>query len=240
VRDVVLDEIVAGSRPVNDVSAHRHPGLAVDPAGERAYVLSPEGLVADVDLDTSAVTYHMPSHRTSPFARLRDWVEPTAEAKASSGPSRHAQWLGNGLIAVSGVDEIAYRDANGYLHVKDEGAGLRLVDTRSWLVRTLDRYGSGFSLAGRQLLATAWLWDSAAQSHSGIGLTAYAFDGHKRFQLFGGTPVRVELVFRGRAYVGIGEDPTLRIVDLRRGRVVGMRSRPLPYLLLGQASDFWR
>jgi hypothetical protein len=225
VRRLLLDEIAAGTRWVDEVTTYRHPGLAVDPERERAYVFSPEGLVADVDLNSLSVAYHRPTQRRSLLA----------QAKASAGPSRYARWLGNGLVALAGADEHAYRDAEGYLQLRDEGAGLKLVDTRNWTARLLDSNARFFALAGRQLLASAWLWDSAARRISGIGLAAYTFDGRKRFHLFGKKPIRVQLVFRGRAYVGIGEDLDFRIVDLARGRVVGTRSQPLPWLLLAQA-----
>jgi hypothetical protein len=225
VRSVPIDKIAAGTQWVDEVTTYRHPGLAVDPQGERAYVFSPEGLVAEVDLNSLAVAYRTPAQRRSLLA----------QAKASAGPSRYAKWLGNGLVAVAGADEHAYRDEEGYLQLRDEGAGLKIVDTRKWTVRTVDPEARFFAPAGRQLLACAWLWDSAARRMSGIGLAAYTLDGRKRFHLFGKKPVGVRLVYRGRAYVGIGDDPELRIVDLARGRVVGTRRDPLPWLLIAQA-----
>jgi hypothetical protein len=239
-RRVLLSEIGAGAHAVNEVSTHRQPGLAVDPEHGRAYVVSPEGLVADVDLNAVSVVYRTASERRSLLARLRNWLEPEAQAKASSGPRRHAQWLGNGVIGVSGVDDQAYELATGFLHMKEQGAGVKVIDTRSWTIRTFDSSADFFSSTSTELLATASLWDSLSQSFSGIGLRAYAFDGSRRFELFAGKPARVDLVFRGRAYVRIGNDRALRIVDLRRGRVVGTWGKPLPALLLGQASDFWR
>jgi hypothetical protein len=222
-RRVVIEKIAAGEMGTGDVPSYHHPGLAVEPRGARAYVVSPDGVVAEVDLTTLVVAYHAPAGRSSSLS----W------AKASAGPSRYARWLGDGLIAVSGRNEHAYRDLEGYVQLRNEAAGLKIVDTRSWTVRTLDPNASGFSLAGRQLLATAWLWDSAAQRMSGIGLAAYTFNGRKRFHLFERNPVTLQLVFRGRAYVGIGDgDPLHTIVDLARGRVVGTLTEPLPWLLL--------
>ena len=67
------------------------PGLAVDPVAGRAYVAGQAGLVAEVDLQTAAVSY-------------RDGRRPAAATKIVSGRHRQAVALGDGRLAVTGVD----------------------------------------------------------------------------------------------------------------------------------------
>lgn len=232
VRFVQLPEVPVGSKLLGTGSDHRvdmrTPGLTVDPLGRRAFVVT-DGLVAEVDLRTLAVSYHSLEEPRSLLARLWNWLEPAAEAKQVSGYHRQARWLGNDLIAVSGSDteQGRYRPA-----------GLHLVDTRTWSVRTIDRGATGFEVAGDTLLATGWSVDEATKRTVGIGVAAYGMDGEKRFQLLDGQHAWVALVHDGRAYVDVGGEP-LRIVDLSTGRVVGTREQPLPALLLGTGSGWW-
>jgi hypothetical protein len=131
VRIVRLERIRAGSKLV-DAAEHRLqrriPGLAVDPAGRRAFLVDPR-LVAEIDLRSLKVAYHAPERQL------------TTRAKSSEGPFRSARWLGGGLLAVSGMDD-------------DRPAGLLLVDTRSWTVQTVDPDATSFVLAGDLMLAT--------------------------------------------------------------------------------------
>jgi hypothetical protein len=146
-----------------------------------------------------------------------------------TGYYRQARWLGDGVLAVSGSDteEGRYR-----------AAGLRLVDTEEWRVRTLDPGASGFRIAADALVATGGSWDEAANRSRGIGVSAYDLEGAKRFQLLEGAQVWIAAVYDGRAYVGVaGESGPLRVVDLSTGQVVGTRDDELPGLLLG--SDSW-
>jgi hypothetical protein len=205
---VTLDRVRAGVE-VTDPAAHRVkralPGLAVDRAGRRAFVVAP-GLVAEVDLRDLAVGYHALGHRTSLLDRVRDWIDPVAEAKEDTGPVRTAIWLETGVLAVT-------------------GAGLSLVDTRSWNARTLDRDSSDVRLVGDLLLAAGER-----------GLTAYGLDGGKRFRLFEGQAVWVSEVYDGRAYVGSPGANPLRVVDPATGRVLGERVESIPRLLDAPAS----
>jgi hypothetical protein len=210
----------------------RGPGLAVDPRGRRAFVVA-QGIVAEIDLRTLAVSYHSLERPTSLLGRLRSWLEPVANAKQVSGYHRRARWLGGDAIAVAGTD------TNDGRH---EPAGLRIVDTRTWTTTTLERGATRFDVAGELLLATGGSWDAALQRSVGIGVAAYGSDGEQRFQLFDGRQTWVALVLSGRAYVGLvgpAASEPLQIVELARGRVVGARERPLPWLLVGAASGGW-
>ena len=103
VRATRLPSIRAGEVPGGGgISQWRLPGLAVDPAGAEAYVADPDGQVAEIDLRTLAVSSHEPTAQHSFLARLDGWLEPTASAKGDSGPVRQAQWIGNGVLLVSG------------------------------------------------------------------------------------------------------------------------------------------
>ena len=126
-------------------------GLAVDPVARRAYLADGER-VFGVDLRTLAVSDPGPL-RT--LAKL-------------SGSTRLARWLGNGLLAVSGVD---WDEAAG-----NQPAGLRLVDVRGRTTRTIDRTASSFTVVGQVLVVESALIRRAL-------VTAYGFDGVERYRL---------------------------------------------------------
>ena len=246
VRSVRLDRIAAGVRllPGGDFRVEKSvPGLAVDPKGRRAFVVSP-GLVAEVDLVSLAVSYHEPKPSTSALSRLLDWLDPPAYAKGASGPTRSAVWLGGGLLAVAGTDEDFVEDARGEQQNRIRAAGLSLIDTRSWSVRTIDDGATDVHVAGDLLLATGSSFDPATGDGESIGLTAYGLDGRRRFALFEGREVWVRHVHGGRAYIDLPlQRPpwsSLRVVDIDAGRAVhAKRSGPLPWLLLETASGRW-
>jgi hypothetical protein len=126
-------------------------GLAVDPVGRKAYLAEGER-VFGVDLRTLAVS------DPGPLRTL---------TKAPLGSERSARWLGNGLLAVSGLD----RDAT-----TAKPAGLRLVDVRDRTSRTIDPTATSFTVAGRVLLV------ENARNRPALSVTAYGFDGRQRYQ----------------------------------------------------------
>jgi hypothetical protein len=210
VRFARLERIAAGSKLLEGDGHrvdYRRPGLAVDPVGRRAFVVG-ASLIAEVELRSLAVRYHS--------LRLR---APAARAKEGSGTARMARWLGGGLLGVSGADEESRAV---------RPAGLLLVDTRDWTVRTIDSEARSVVVAGDLLLATG-----------ASGLSGYSFDGTKRFQLFAGDEAWVAQVHDGVAYVGIGGQESVRVVDLATGRVIGERTWPLPWLVVAPASGWW-
>jgi hypothetical protein len=243
-RSVVIQRIWGGRDVPDDyttdsVVRYSYPALAVDPDGNRAFVFSAGGDVADVDLTSLSVEYHQLEEPPSLFGRLRNWLEPEAHGKASEGPSRYAWWLGDGLIALTGKDEHAYRDQAGSLQLREQPHGVELVDTRTWTVRTLDQEADHVRLAGDLLLATRFSWDSAAQTIIGMGLAGYTIDGEKRFHLFERKLLFGVIVHGTRAYVRLGEynalvvPPTVyKVVDLASGHLLGTRTAPLPTLLV--------
>ncbi len=179
VRSVVLDRIAVGSTIDESGSTPRFqtrlPGFAVDPAGRTAFVVAPDRLVAEVDLDTLAVRYHEPA--SSPGARFLRWLQPAAIAKTLDGPSRVARWLGNGLIAVSGADYSTVQDAKGQIDVRAAPFGLRLADTRDWGWRTVDAGATWFA-AGPDVLAV-----DLGPGNTRHTEVVYGFDGSERYRL---------------------------------------------------------
>jgi hypothetical protein len=243
-RSAVIQRIWGGRDLPDDyatdpVARYSYPALAVDPDGNRAFLFSAGGDVADVDLATMSVEYHVLEEPSSLFRRFRNWLEPEAHGKASEGPSLNARWLGDGLIALTGKDEQAYRDQAGSLQLREQPLGVKLVDTRSWTLRTLDREGDHVRLAGNLLLATRFSWDSTARAISGMGLAGYTLDGQKRFHLFEQKVLFDLIVYGTRAYVMLGEynafvvpPRVYKVVDLASGDVLGTRTAPLPTLLV--------
>jgi hypothetical protein len=233
IRFVRLDRILAGSKLLGTGSGHRVdarlPGLAVDPLGRRAFVVD-KAVAAEIDLKAGTLSYHSLDRASSFLSRLWNWLEPAAAAKQVSGHHRQARWLGASLLAVSGTDI-----EQGTM----QPAGLLVVDTRDWSVRSINRGATGFHVAGDVLLAAGGSWDAATERTTGIGLAAYGFDGRKQFQLFDGQLAWVAQLYGGRAYVGISGQETLRVVELATGSVLTTRQQPLPWLLLGEGAGWW-
>ncbi len=233
---VPLDEILAGIDAPAEYSPRsvawiREPALVVGGAAGRAFVISASGNVADIDLDSLTVEYHTLSARVSLLGRLRNWLEPAASAKAIDGPVRRAVWLGDGLIALAGIDYSHWLTRKGEVGNRSNPAGLDVIDTRSWSVRALERGADDFHVVGRQILATGSRWNPKTGRRPGMGLAAYGPDGRRQFRLFAGQGVFVDAVLGRRAFVNVPDKSWLRIVDLATGRVVG-RWEKLPYLLV--------
>jgi hypothetical protein len=97
----------------------------------------------------------------SRFSRARDWLDPAADAKISFGWSHEADWLGDGLVAVSGSD---------YHGLSSTPAGLKLIDTEAWAVRTLDPGAGVHRLAEGTLFALGGTRDGKTETETGMGV----------------------------------------------------------------------
>jgi hypothetical protein len=241
-RSVALPETSAGMDMPNETEpsdlskVHQNiPGLAVDPASDRAFVVPASGPVAEISLATLVVSYHSLAASVSLLGRLHDWVEPKAEAKGVNGPTRTAQWLGNGVVGVTGGDETATLDGNKELHASWSPAGLTLIDTNTWGTRVIDRGADSFTVDGDTMLVTGAKWDDSARS--GMGLAAYSFDGSRKLSVLRGDAAYLMLAWRGKAYLGLDGSNSATIVDLSAGKVVGARSAPLAQLLIKDGSN---
>jgi hypothetical protein len=148
------------------------------------------GPVAEVDLETLALTSHAP---------LSGGRAPDGGTSAI----RDALWLGRGRLAVTGFDD-------------GRPAGLTLVDTRDWTTRKIDRRATNATLAGGRLLA--YSFSDLAGTAAGSGVTGYSLDGRRIFRRFGDAQVAGVLSLGRRALVtGV---PTIALLDGRTGRVL--------------------
>ena len=224
-RSVQLDGISAGGRTEAGVSDEEptfrvaSPGIAVDPEIQHAYVVGESGLVADVDLATLAVTYREVSRPASLFRRFLDWLQPAAHAKFTNGWQRQVVSLGAGKLAVTGSDYDGFASHPSY--------GLELFDLQAGTRRTLNSGSSYAQAAAGVLLAGGGSWDGRTQIATGVGLTAYTYDGQKLWHTLGDEPVMWFQVAGGYAYVA-GPDaypPTVRVIDLADGGVRTLRGQ---------------
>lgn len=234
VRTAPLPAIRSGTRHSggNDPATFRseiwNPGLALDASG-RAFVVQRAAPVAEVDLRDLRVRLHAPVRGT------------LAAAKADSGPTRFALWLGNGLLAVTGTDDVAYEDARGRLQQRETAAGLKLVDTRSWRIRTLDRETSRMAFADGTLLGYGLTWDSRVQKLSGGGLRGYRLDGTLRFHRYAGEPISAALPLRHSVLVAGAAGSRLFAVGALVDPATGRELRRLKVRVNVLAGDepFW-
>jgi hypothetical protein len=238
-RSVELPQIAAG-REFPDVGGPANarqniPALAVDPDSGTAFVIPASGSVARVALDTLAVSYHSLAQSVSVLGRLDDWIEPKADAKGVSGPVRSARWLGSGVLAVTGGDETAVLDTSNQMHVTWTPAGLMLIDTTTWGTKLIDRGADAFTVDGDALLVTGSQWSDS--DRSGMGFATYAMDGSRKLSVLRGDAAYLELAFRGKAYLDVDQQHTMKVVDLASGELLKDRHAPLAQLLIGDGSN---
>jgi hypothetical protein len=217
---VALPEISAGSERTEhaqDTYAMRSriPGVAISPDGTRAVVVAAGSRVAEVELDTLRVSYHELSEPVSLLGRLRDWLEPEAQAKVVEGPHRFARFIDQQHVAVTGIDYRGLKDGEW----DASAVGLRLIDTRDWSVRTLAEHVTGFVLARNLLLAFGGDWPEGS---TGAGLRAYGPGGEERFHLLGKQPIGWVQAAWPYAYVpqAHGQGQRFDVVALASGQVV--------------------
>ena len=243
VRTVTLERVSAGFKPPKvegpDAVGHqRGAGLAVDPAGRRAFVVAPGALVAEVGLDDLAVAYHALDRPASPLDRLRRWLLPAAEAKAVDGPWRQAQWAGAGLLAVASGEQRAAKNANGELDQRELVSGVELVDTVRWRGYQLHPRASRVDDQGGRLLLSGGTWDSDTSRSIGVGLTVYGPGDHRPVHLLGRQFVQSVTVRGDLAYVWLTREQSggYAVVDLRTGKTLHTGDGDPPILLLGAAA----
>jgi hypothetical protein len=232
VEQLPLDGVSAGAMPTEalpSVERVRTPALAVDSARRRAYVVSSRPHAVEIDLRRRRMTDHRLVPRTSLLDRLRELLEPSAAASAQVGAVRRGAWVGEGRIAVSGYDaDVVWRPHAG-VEAERRPAGLHVIDTSDWSVRTLDERASGFVAAAGLLLTSG---------PEGRGLAAYAPEGRETFDVLADRHVEVVATAGSLAYVRAPPEPALQVVDLARGRVVGTSAPERATLLVEHATGW--
>lgn len=224
---VVLPGVRAGGEPYDDGTEtpgvrEIRPGLAIDRARGRAFIVPPGNRVLEVDLASLRVEEHALTQPVSLLGRLRDWLEPAAQAKSIQGPSRYALWY-EGRLLVAGID---YHGLRGD-RLAATSHGVKVIDTDDWSVRTLDEKASTFSVVAGRLL----LYGGPYGSRTGVGLDGYDRDGRRVFSLFGDQHVYVQPT--GRYALVSDDNSTLhRVVDVRTGRIVKTARSPGPTTIL--------
>jgi hypothetical protein len=193
----------------------------VSDAGDRAYVLAAYGrLVADVELRSGRLVYHEVSEERSARQLIGEMLVPPAHAKEPFASAvRTAHMLPNGVIAVTGEDQVATQATH---QPKTVPYGVRLIDPATWTSRTVDRDAQDVTVAGGTLLARRWSCDDCINGLPTIGLRAYDTAGEPRFTRFARARTIVHGAARRYAYIGITQGQTRRIdvIDLNTGDTV--------------------
>jgi hypothetical protein len=240
IRDAALERVRAGVAWPQEASGEaigtiRQPGLAVDAEGGVAYVVDPDGFVAQVGLTDLAVSYHELSRPL--VDRIAGWLTPSAQAKGANGPTRSAAWLGDGLLLVTGSDESAVGQDGGNVLFSSRPAGLDVVDAHDWSVRTIDPDADTAVVADGTLLATGTAWRSDQHDSVGHGVRAYGADGSLRWRVDGDSTRWVTTAYGHRAVIGGESSQPYELVDLAGGNVLRkLASESFPVLLLGRGS----
>jgi hypothetical protein len=221
IRTIVVDGIEAGAEyaePPDPPGRVLTPALTVDHESGRLYAVAARGLlVAEVDLASGAVAYHSLG---------------ASAAKGNVGVWwRHAVWAGEGRIAVTGdhwPPVRGRRPSNGPVPF-----GVRMIDTATWTIRTLDPRPDTMHVAGETLLATGTRWFDDGRRTESTGLLAFDDAGRRAFTRFRSRQV-VLLGSRGKlGYVWVRRTRTAHVIDLADGRTVNTirTGRRSPWLL---------
>jgi hypothetical protein len=205
------------------------PGLAVDPAGGRAFVVPGDSTVTEVDLQALTVSRHdLAQRRPGVLDGFFGWLAPAAQAKGvPDGPWRQALWLGGGILAAWGTDYHGSIAANGDPQFEAAPAGATLVDTRTWTTSVLDAEAGLLVRSGASLLTTP---------RDG-GLTVFGRDGSARLHLLADRQVWPQAGF-GRVIASpLPSGRRYWVVDPALGRIVKAVPSPSAPILLAAAAS---
>ena len=205
VRIIRLDGVHAGADYAERTGKVLTPAVAVDRENGRMYVVAARGgLVAEVDLASGGVDYH------------------SLGASASKGNIgvwwRDAVVAGDGRIAVTGTTWP--RPPGGRALSLPVPFGLRMIDTASWTISTLDPRTDAMQVAGDTVLAAGMRWFGPARRSKSTGLLAFDGAGRRAFTRFRGRRV-VLLGSRGDlGYVWVRSTRTAHVIDLDDGHTI--------------------
>ena len=215
IRIVTLGRLRAGLDPNG---GRRTPVFAVDPRGERAFVLGEGRPAAIVDLRNVRVLYkRIAAMRLRPITAPHPWG-----LTPSTDRWRHGAWLGNGRIAISGSDgyaSTAFRPPKWQLDSVTP-AGLTILDTRTWRALLIDPRPSSFEwLRGRLVAYGRTYWTLAPRRPDE---TVIAFDRNGRFayKIRGDKDTYWE-AFDGRLFLMSPRWRGYQVRDAQDGRVLG-------------------
>ncbi len=153
------------------------------------------------------------------------------------GPIREARWLGDGMLAVSGMDYSVEAGTSGAARFLQAPAGVRLIDTRSWTSRLLESEASSFAVGAGLVVAQGGRWDNAEERGYGPGLRAFGLDGKERWRLHTGEYRWMDTA-GSVGYVHIAGGMA-DVVDLEAGAAVSrVVPDPFPQLLAGRSSSW--
>jgi hypothetical protein len=220
VRTIALDGIQAGAEytePSDPAGQILTPAATVDRETNRLYVVAARGpLVAEVDLASGVVAYH------------------SLGASASKGNVgvwwRHAVWAGDGRIAVTGT---TWPPARGRRVPGPVPFGIRMIDTSTWTIATLDPRPDTIHVAGGTVLASGTRFFDPGRPTESTGLLAFDVAGRRAYTRFRGRQVTL-LGSRGNlGYVWVRRTRTAHVIDLASGRTLNTirGGRRSPFLL---------
>jgi hypothetical protein len=183
------------------------PALVIDEDGRRALVFSGRS-VAEVSLRNLSVTTHALSEPVSLLDRFRNWIEPRAHAKLMDGFWREGVWIGDGRLAVTGMDyAMSSGDARG------TPFGLALVDTRDWSIRKVAEGGANLVVTEHALLTFGFESDD--------GIEGYDLRSEETFRLLPGAAGGWLQVVDGLVYAQLGDGRRFAVIDPALRRKVG-------------------
>jgi len=221
IRTIKVDGIKAGAEyaePSDPAGQILTPAVTVDHETGRLYVVAARGLlVAEVDLASGAVDYH------------------SLGASASKGNVgvwwRHAVWAGDGRIAVTGDHWPRPRGRR----VPDGPVpfGVRVIDTSTWTIATLDPRPDSIHVAGDTVLAAGTRYFDAGRRTESTGLLAFDDAGRRAYTRFRGRWVVLLGSRGGLGYVWVRRTRTAHVIDIASGRTLNTirGGRRAPFLL---------
>jgi len=215
-RTMTLGRVRAGT--ARKAPHTRSVGFAVDAQGERAFVVSPNGDVATVQLAALDVRYrHVEGLESRASSRLKYRFQYRR---------RSASWLGAGRLGVSGGDSSLENlfpvDIRNTKAPPEEfvSFGLRILDTRRWKVQTLDRRPSSFEWMRGRLIAYGRSPDPRTEKQPAEAVVAFDRSGRRAYTIRGDRNTYWQ-PFDGRLFLFSPRSRGFEVRDARDGRVLG-------------------